>query len=64
MPNKAYINIVIAGMAVRAAVNQKKAEKGKTAQLLPDPVGSSIRINGSWWNTENIQQHTCQSQQS
>ena len=62
MANKAYINTVIAGMAVRAAVNQKKVEKGTTAQLLPDPVGSSIRNNGSWWNTENIQQHTCLSQ--
>ena len=63
MSNKSYIlKSVIAGMAVRAAVNQKKREKGTTAQLLRDPVGSSIRINDSWWNTENIQQYTCQLQ--
>ena len=29
--NKSYINSVIAGMAVRAAVNEKKRENGTTA---------------------------------
>ena len=42
------INIVIAGMVLRAAVNQKKGENGTTAQPLPDPVENSIiQLSGS-----------------
>ena len=47
MSNKSYINSVIAGMAVMAAVNQKKGENETMAQLLPNPVGSRIKIK--WW---------------
>ena len=40
---KSYINSVIAGMIVSAAVNQKKRKNGKIAQFLPVPVANSIR---------------------
>ena len=43
IPKKSYINSVIAGMVVSAAVNHKKRENGMIAQLLPDPEGNSIR---------------------
>ena len=42
-PNKSYINSVIAGMMVRAAVHKKKRKNGKIAQFLLVPVGNSIR---------------------
>ena len=52
-----HINIVIAGMVLVAAVNQKKRENGTTAQLLPDPVEESItELSGSYWSIENIHQ--------
>ena len=53
---KISINIVIAGMAVRTAVNQKNGENGTTAQLLPDSMGSSIRIK--WWLVEYYEHTT------
>ena len=39
---KPYINSVIAGMVVKAAVNQKKREDGMIDQFLPVPVGINI----------------------
>ena len=55
-----YINSVIAGIVVKAAVNQKKRENGTTAQFLPDPMKNNITRSSYSWNTATIQQHTCQ----
>ena len=43
VPNKFYINGVIASMVVRAAVNQKKRENETIAQFVPDLVENNIR---------------------
>ena len=52
IPNMSYINSVIAGMTVKAAVNQKKREDRKTAQFLLIPVGNSIRYGRHIYNIQ------------